>query len=275
MILCLDIGNSRIYGGVFKDNKLILQFRKQSKNESSTDEFGLFLRSVLKENNIKTKEIISISMCTVVPEALHPLKNCCIKYFNINPFILEAGTKTGLQIKYKNPIEVGADRIANSVAAVNMYPNTNIIIIDFGTATTFCAINKNKEYLGGSILSGIKISMKSLESNTSKLPSVEITAPKNTLGKSTVENIQSGLYYGHLGAVREITKNLKKEAFNNDSAIIIGTGGFSGIFREKNIFDKEVQDLVLIGLYFALQKNTQTTKIRNYNERRSHAIQNS
>ncbi|MCB0412650.1 MAG: type III pantothenate kinase, partial [Bdellovibrionales bacterium] len=154
MILCLDVGNSQIYGGVFDKDECILRFRRTSKTGASSDEFGLFLRSVLRENNVDPEKIQSISLCTVVPEVLHSLKNACRKYFQHNPFVLQAGVKTGLKIKYRNPVEVGADRIANSIAATYLYPNKNIIVIDFGTATTFCAINAEKEYLGGVIIPG-------------------------------------------------------------------------------------------------------------------------
>ena len=117
MILCLDVGNSQIYGGVFKNDNLKLQFRQTSNLGSSSDEYGLFLRTVLRENGIDPAEIKKISLCSVVPEVLHSLKNCCLKYFGLSPFILQAGVKTGLKIKYSNPLEVGADRIANAIAA--------------------------------------------------------------------------------------------------------------------------------------------------------------
>ncbi|HAG90705.1 MAG TPA: pantothenate kinase, partial [Bdellovibrionales bacterium] len=137
MILCLDVGNSQIYGGVFKGEDIVLRFRKSSRNGQSSDETGVFLRSVLKENGLDPESVEKIAICTVVPESLHSLKNASRKYFGGEPFVLQAGVKTGLKIKYKNPLEVGADRIANAIAASQLFPNRNIIIIDFGTATTF------------------------------------------------------------------------------------------------------------------------------------------
>lgn len=130
-----------------------------------------------------------------------------------------------------------------------------MIIIDFGTATTFCAINKNKEYLGGVITAGLKISMEALEERTSKLPSVEIVRPEQTMGRSTVESIQSGLYFGTIGLVKEINAQLMKEAFNGEAATIIGTGGFARLFDGAGIFDEDKPDLVLQGLHQALKLN--------------------
>lgn len=256
MILCLDVGNSQIYGGVFAEDGLKLQFRKSSKEGSSSDEYGLFLKTVLRENDIKPEDIQKISICTVVPEVLHSLKNACLKYFNQNPFILQAGVRTGLKIKYRNPLEVGADRIANSIAATQIYPNKNLLIVDFGTATTYCAISKDKEYLGGVIHAGLKISMQTLETNTAKLPSVEILVPPQVLGRSTVESIQSGLFYGTRGAIKEITSNITSESFQGEKPMIIGTGGFASLFQKNELFDIEIPDLVLKGLYFALKMNT-------------------
>ncbi|RME16991.1 MAG: type III pantothenate kinase [Bdellovibrio sp.] len=256
MILCLDVGNSQIYGGVFENDTLLLQFRKSSRYKASSDEIGLFLRGVLKENNIDPQGVNQISVCTVVPDLLHSLKNACLKYFSKRPFVLQAGVKTGLKIKYRNPLEVGSDRIANAIACTVLFPKRNVIIVDFGTATTFCALNSQKEYLGGVILPGLGISMKSLEDNTSKLPTVEICEPKVTLGRSTVESIQSGLFFGTLGAIKEIIHNLTAECFGGQKPLVIGTGGFASLFEGTKIFDQEISDLVLRGLYQALKLNT-------------------
>lgn len=256
MILCLDVGNSQIHGGVFDSNNLVAQFRKTSKTGFSSDEVGLFLRAVLRENGVEPDSIQKISLCSVVPEVVHSLKSCCIKYFKLNPFILQAGVKTGLNIRYKNPTEVGSDRIANAIAATHLYPQKNLIVIDFGTATTFCAINRNKEYLGGSILAGIKISMEVLESKTSKLPSVEIVVPKRCVGNNTTESIQSGLYYGTIGVIKEISSRIKSEVFHSEEAMIVATGGLSSLLKKEGLFDAEVPDLALKGLYLSLMLNT-------------------
>lgn len=256
MILCLDVGNSQIFGGVFENGKIRLRFRRNSKAGASSDEIGVFLRAVLRENEIDPRSVEKIAICTVVPEALHSVKNACFKYFKMNPFVLQAGVKTGLRIRYKNPLEVGADRIANAIAATELFPDENLLIVDFGTANTFCAVTKDKDYLGGVITAGLSISMEALESRTSRLPAVEILAPSDCLSRTTVESIQSGLYFGTVGQVREIGARIANEAFNGQRPRVIGTGGFASLFKSAGIFDDEIPDLVLTGLYMALNMNT-------------------
>ncbi|MBC7691495.1 MAG: type III pantothenate kinase [Methylotenera sp.] len=270
MILALDVGNSQIFGGVFEtgSGKIRLRFRKTSRSGASSDEMGLFLRSVLRENQIDPTLIRQIALCSVVPDVMHSMKNCCTKYFGITPFILQAGARTGLRIKYRNPLEVGADRIANSIGAVQRHPGRNLIIVDMGTATTFCAVNGEKDYLGGTIIPGLRISMEALESQTAKLPSVEIIAKSECLGKSTVESIQSGLFFSHLGAMREIIARVSREAFGDvaerieDRPLVLGTGGFASLYAKSSVsgttsavFDEEIPDLVLLGLRAALDLN--------------------
>lgn len=255
MILCIDVGNTQIHGGVFRNNELILQFRKTSRQEFSSDEIGIFLKNVLRENNVEPESISGISICSVVPDLNHSLRAGCVKYFNKEPFFLKPGVRTGLKIKYRNPLEVGADRIANAIAAVNIFPNKNLIVVDFGTATTFCAINKNKEYLGGIILPGIKISMEALESKTAQLPVVEIKEMNEVIGRSTVESIQSGLYFGQIGMVKELKARIIEEAFKDETPVVIGTGGFSRLFESAKLFDILIPTLVLDGLYLAFNMN--------------------
>lgn len=257
MILALDVGNSQIFGGVVDNDKIILRFRKTSKTGASSDEYGLFLRSVLRENGIDPKAIKEIALCSVVPEVVYSLRGACRKYFEITPFSLQPGVKTGLKIKYRNPIEVGADRIANSIAAVHLYPDRPLIIVDLGTATTFCAISEDKDYLGGVIIAGLRLSMEALEAKTAKLPSVEIIPMKETLGRSTTESLQSGLFYGHVGQIREITQRLTAECFPHQKPFIIGTGGFAGLFEKEKLFNVIHPDLVLTGLIQALKLNEQ------------------
>lgn len=256
MILCLDVGNTQIHGGVFEKDRLICQFRKTSKDQSSSDEYGLFLRSILRENGVNPDMIKSIAFCSVVPSVVYSLRGACLKYFNLQPFVLQTGVKTGLKIKYKNPAEVGSDRIANSVAAIQKYPTENIIIVDFGTATTVCVINKNKEYLGGAILPGIRISMEALESRTAKLPTVEIMKKDSAIGQTTVDSIQIGLFFGQMGMVREVVSRARVEAFGAEPCRVIGTGGFSSLFDKANIYDEVIPDLALRGLFLAVQMNS-------------------
>lgn len=255
MILALDVGNSQIFGGVVENDEIKFRFRKTSKMGSSSDEIGIFLRSVLRENDFNPTLVQQIAICSVVPDVVHSIRNACKKYFNINPFLLQAGVKTGLKINYRNPVEVGADRIANAIAATHMFPKKNLIIIDLGTATTFCAVSKDKEYLGGSIVAGMRLCMEALESKTAKLPSVEIIPLDHALGRSTVESIQSGLFYGHIGTMREISERITKECFAGEKPFVIGTGGFSSLFEKHQIFDVTQPDLVLQGLVTALKLN--------------------
>lgn len=256
MILCLDVGNSQIYGGVFTQDTIQLRFRLTTQSGNTSDQFGIFLKSVLRENNINPEVIKKIAICSVVPHIDYSLRSACLKYFDIEPFILQAGVKTGLKIKYRNPLEVGADRIANAIAAAQKFPDKNIIVVDLGTATTFCAVSSKKEYLGGVILTGMRLAMEALQNNTAKLFSVEIVTPAATLGRSTAESIQSGLFYGQLGAIREIIQRLNKEAFAGQTAKIIGTGGFAHLFEKEKLFTAIVPDLVLDGLRFALEINS-------------------
>jgi type III pantothenate kinase len=255
MILTLDIGNTQIHAGVFENDHIKLQFRRSTHSGMSSDEFGTFLRVVLRENGIDPKVIRQIALCSVVPDVVHSIKNACKKYFDLTPFILQAGTKTGLKIKYRNPLEVGSDRIANAIAATRMFPGKNLIVVDYGTATTFCAITADKDYLGGLILPGFRISMEALESRTAKLPSVELLAPEELVGRSTVESIQSGLYFSNLYAVKGITSEIKHKYFGGGEAVIVGTGGFSRLLEKEKVFDVLAPELVLIGLHEALKLN--------------------
>lgn len=255
MILALDVGNSQIHGGVFDQGKIRVQFRKNTGNGTSSDETGIFLRSVLRENGIDPATIRDIALCSVVPDEVHSIRGACQKYFDRQPFILGPGSKTGLRIKYRNPLEVGSDRIANAIAGTHLYPGKNLIIVDYGTATTFDVVTADLEYRGGLILPGFRISMEALESRTARLPSVEIKAPEEVVGRSTVESIQAGLYYGNLAALQGITTRIRRETFGTEPALVIGTGGFSRLFEEEKVFDALVPELVLVGLHRAWQMN--------------------
>ncbi len=255
MIICLDVGNSHIYGGVFDGEEIKLRFRYSTDQVGTSDQVGTFLRQVLRENRIAYENITHISMCSVVPSIDYSITAACVKYFNLEPFILRAGVKTGLKLHIKNPLELGSDRMANSIAATHYYPQQNIILGDFGTATTFCAISADHTYLGGVILPGFKTAMESLHLNTAKLPTVEIVKPDQTLGKTTEDNIQSGLYYGQLGAAQLVIKNIIKETFKNEPTVVLGTGGFAYLLEKEKIFDAIIPDLVLQGLRLALAKN--------------------
>jgi type III pantothenate kinase len=255
MILCLDIGNSQIYGGVFEDDRLKMQFRRTSQQRSSSDELGVFFRSVLRENGVDPELITEVAICCVVPDLLYSLRACCQKYFRIDPLTLRPGTKTGLKIRYRDPKEVGADRIADAVGAVTLFPGRNIIVADFGTATTICATSKNKEFLGGNIIPGVRLSMEALETRTAQLPSVEIIPPNSAVGRSTVESIQAGLYWASVGMVKELVARMTEEVFRDEKPLVIGTGGFAQLFNREKLFDEVIPDLILTGLLEVIRLN--------------------
>ncbi len=255
MILTLDIGNSQIFGGLFRDRELTLRFRQPSRSPTSSDELGVFLRSVIRENGGDPFSIEQIAACSVVPEVIYSLRSCCRKYFGIDPFVLQAGAKTGLNIRYRNPLEVGPDRIANAIAATHLYPDRHLIIVDFGTATTLDVVGAGRDYLGGIILPGLQISIDALERNTARLPNVEIVRPAELVGRSTIEGLQSGLYFGNRAVVRELTREIREQAFRGAPAVVLGTGGFSRLFEDERLFDAVVPDLILLGLERALSLN--------------------
>jgi type III pantothenate kinase len=256
MKLCLDIGNSHIFGGVYSDSELLFTFRKTSKTGASSDECGLFFRTVLRENQLDPNLVTSIALCSVVPEVVYTISAACLKYFRTTPFILQAGVRTGLKIQYRNPLEVGADRIANAIAGIERYPGENLVIVDLGTATTLCVVGADRSYRGGIILPGLKMSMQALESGTSKLGSVEIIERDTCLGRDTAESIQSGLYFGHLGALREIISRVRTESFDGARPRVLATGGFASLFNAAGLFDDVAPDLVLCGLKLAADMNS-------------------
>lgn len=255
MIICLDVGNTHIFGGVFEGSEDLLTFRIDTHSGITSDQFGIFLKNVLRENSIDPDKVENISIGSVVPSIDYSLRSACIKYFKITPFFLKAGVKTGLKIKYHNPMEVGADRIANAIAAVEQFPDKDIIIADFGTATVFCAVTATRDYLGGAILPGMRLSMETLNKNTAKLSPVEIIRPEVVIGRSTAESIQSGLYFSQIGAVREFISRVKGMHFSNSAPVIIGTGGFAHLFESEDLFSMIIPDLALQGLRLALERN--------------------
>lgn len=255
MKLCVDVGNSQIYGGLFEGDELRSWFRKITQRGASSDELGVFFRQVVRENGHDPEQVEAIGFCSVVPDLNHSLGNACRRYFDLEPFNLRAGVKTGLKIRYKNPAEVGADRIAGAVGAVAQYPERDIVIIDFGTATTVEAVSAEREYLGGSISPGLGIAMRALEENTARLPKVEIVRPERVCGRTTVDSIQSGLYWGHLGMIREIRDRLVRECFGSSDPVVVGTGGFARLFADTGLFHVIHPHLVLEGVRIAQELN--------------------
>lgn len=259
MLLTVDVGNTTIQCGLFEGEKLALQFRRSTNPKLSSDELGLFFRDVLALNNFDYKTIERIACCSVVPAINHSLSNCFRKYFFKEALFIQAGIKTGLKIKYANPREIGADRIAGAIGAVHAAASSggakNLIVVDMGTATTVDVITKNNEYLGGAILPGAAMSVHALSEGTAQLPSVEVVQPKNVCGSSTIEAIQSGVFYGQAGAVRELVSKMEESVFGGERAFVIGTGGFSRSFESAGLFDLVLPDLVLQGLKVALDMN--------------------
>lgn len=259
MLLTVDVGNTTIQCGLFEGEKLALQFRRSTNPRLSSDELGLFFRDVLALNNFDYKAVERIACCSVVPAINHSLSNCFRKYFFKEALFIQAGIKTGLKIKYANPREIGADRIAGAIGAVHAAASSggakNLIVVDMGTATTVDVITKNNEYLGGAILPGAAMSVHALSEGTAQLPSVEVVQPKSVCGSSTIEAIQSGVFYGQAGAVRELVSKMEESVFGGERAFVIGTGGFSRSFESAGLFDLVLPDLVLQGLKVALDMN--------------------
>lgn len=257
MILCIDIGNTSIYGGVFDGDDLVFEFRKSNQDRPSPDEFGVFLVQLLAVRGMTPETISHVGIASVVPDCLPNVSQAVERYLGITPLVLKAGVKTGLNVRTRNPNEVGADRIANAIAAVDLFPDKNLLIIDLGTATTFCVVTANRDYLGGVIAAGLTLSMRALGRNTAQLPLVDIVARDSIVGRTTIESIQNGLFYGHVGLVREVTARVKREIFDGERPTVIGTGGYAPLFENEGLFDTLVPALVLRGVLKAIYLNDQ------------------
>jgi len=251
MLLCLDVGNTHILGGVFDNNKLVARFRYATHLIGTADQFGIFLINILQTHKIEVNQIKSTVVSSVVPGCDFTIKHTISRYLGSPYFFLQVGVKTGLNIKCKNPNEVGADRIANAIGAVKAFPGKNLAIIDMGTATTIDVITKGRDYLGGAILPGLRLGMESLHANTAKLMEVTIETPTTYVGRTTRDSIQVGLYFGQLGGLKELLAGTKQEIFPDEEMVVIGTGGFARLFKDKSLFDALMPDLVLEGLWQA------------------------
>lgn len=248
MILCLDVGNSHIFGGLFDGDEIKLRFRHASRHSVTSDEIGIFLKSVLRENGFDMAAVQSIAIASVVPSLDYSLRSACLKYFDITPFLLEPINTKQLTIDLANPNELGADRLADCIAAIHYYPNKELIVVDMGTATTVDVVSADRRYLGGSIIAGLRLSVDALELNTAKLSSVEILKPQTAIGRTTAEHLQTGLYYGQIGMIKELTTRISAQAFNGRPPIVIGTGGFAYLFESEGVFTHIIPDLVLQGI---------------------------
>lgn len=257
MILLVDVGNTNIVLGVYKNSEYIASWRISTDVKKTSDEYAIQVMQLFTQSVLDPKEVEGIIISSVVPNIMHSLENMIKKCFGINPIVVGPGVKTGINIKYDNPKEVGADRIVNAVAANDRY-HRDMIIIDFGTATTFCAVTKEGNYLGGCIVPGVKIASDALFERAAKLPRVELEFPKNIICKNTISSMQAGILYGYVGQVEYIVKKTKKEMMDlgSDEPLVIATGGLAKLIaKETNVIDKVKSSLTLEGLRIIYEKN--------------------
>lgn len=253
MILVLDVGNTNIVLGVYEKDELKHYWRIATNRNSTEDEYGLLIKSLFEHEGTSCQDIKGIIISSVVPPIMNALERMCTKYFGIEPLIVGPGIKTGLNIKYENPKEVGADRIVNAVAAIHAY-GSPLIIIDFGTATTYCFIDEQGRYMGGAIAPGINISTEALYTKAAKLPRIEIVPPSNIVGKNTIEAMQSGIIYGYVGQVEGIVSRMKAQAKKQSK--VIATGGLANLIaQEAKIIDIVDPLLTLKGLHLIYKRN--------------------
>lgn len=226
MLLVIDVGNTNIVLGIFKDQELVDHWRVSTDRLRTTDEYGVLIRHLFYLNGVNSEEIDAIIISSVVPPVMPTLERMCQRYFGLTPLVIGPGVKTGMDIKYDNPREVGADRIVNAVAAYEKFGGP-VIIIDFGTATTFCAVDKKGNYLGGAICPGIGISTDALVQRTAKLPRIEVVQAEKVICRNTVESMQAGVFYGFVGQVDGIVSRMRKEL--GCKAKVVATGGLAVI----------------------------------------------
>ena len=254
MLLVFDVGNTNMVLGVYEGTELKKHWRINTDKEKTSDEYGILISNLFQYDKVDMNSITDVIISSVVPNVMHSLENFCIKYCNKKPLIVGPGIKTGLNIKYDNPKQVGADRIVNAVAAIEKYKSP-MIIIDFGTATTFCAISEKGDYLGGTIAPGIKISSEALFQRASKLPRVELAKPGTAICKNTVSAMQSGIIYGYVGLVEKIVDMMKSELKTEDVKVIATGGLASLISSETKCIDHIDKFLTLDGLKLIYEKN--------------------
>ncbi len=256
MLLAIDIGNSNITLGVWQGEELFGPWRMTTKLSRTSDEYGLFLVDLLRYNGIDNNDITDIIIASVVPNIMHSFTNALIKYLQLEPLIVGPGVKTGMAIKTENPKEVGADRIANCVAAYEKYRDA-AIVIDFGTATTYDVVNKRAEFIAAITSPGIQISADAMWKQAAQLPNIAIRKPRTILAKNTVESMQAGLIYGYIGQVEYIVRKIKDE-LSLSNIRVIATGGFGSIIvPETNVIETYDVLLTLKGLKLIYEKNKQ------------------
>ena len=254
MLFCIDIGNTNIVLGVTKQEKILKHWRVRTEKDVTADELGIFINNLFRSSEIEMNEISDIIISCVVPPLLNTMDELANRYFNVRPMIVGPGLKTGMPIKYDNPKEVGADRIVNAVAAYEKY-RTGLVIVDFGTATTFDCVSDEGAYIGGAIAPGVTISSEALFQKASKLPRVEIFAkPKNVITKDTISGMNAGIIYGYAGLVDGIVKRMQKEMRRKTT--VVATGGLAPlIFEESETIEHVEEFLTLEGLILLFKRN--------------------
>ncbi len=243
MLLTIDVGNTHIMLGIYKDEEVLVYWRLPTREDSTEDELGMVIKNLLHNSRLSLKDINAVAISSVVPPLMYSLERMSTKYFKVEPLVIGPGIKTGLNIITDNPREVGADRIVNAVAAYNLYGGP-LIIVDFGTATTFCGVSEDGDYLGGVIAPGIGISIEALFEKAAKLPRVEIVRPTRVIGKDTVSSMQSGIIFGFVGQVDEIVRRMKDEF--RQEPLVIATGGFASLIASESDTINKVNTLLTL-----------------------------
>ena len=229
MIFTMDIGNTNIKTALFDGTEMVKYWRISTNKIYSSDEYGILLSQLFSHEGVRMEEVDGVAISSVVPTVNFTIEHMCQNYFHQSPMFVVPGVKTGLNIRYENPRELGSDRIANAVATIEEY-GAPAIYIDFGSATTFGAVDEGNVFLGGCIAPGVKLASESLVSGTAKLPRFELQRPEHVIGRTTLTNLQSGMYYGFVGLVRNIVRKMKQEM--GKEARVIATGGMAALFYE-------------------------------------------